>query len=170
MNDLEKKILGEVTRESAKLSFEDLPEADQKLYTAAWRILKLNSEDLSEYERSLLQTAFERMGKRILLLFLQYAETWCNDDPIAKVTLHERFFWFIQELRKEIKQQLEASEIEKNTPPDCEVDRVDEYFRKAPEVFTPESYDKLTTELMVEWMKTPAGKKRMAELGCDVHG
>ena len=94
---------------------------------------------------------------RVFDLFTQYLEDWCHDDPIARIVLHERLLWFVQQLREELRQQLKASEIERNTPEDSEVDAVDQYFRKCPEVFTPESYDKLSMEITLQCIE--AGRK-----------
>ena len=110
-------------------------------------------EETTSQQRAIMEEAGRILNFRIFDLFIMNLETVCQGDKIARLVLHERLLWFVQELRKEIRQQLDVSEIERNTPEDCEVDKVDEYFRKAPIVFTPESYDKFTSELTLSWIK-----------------
>jgi len=116
--------------------------------------MKMPFEEATETQKTILSEAVKLLNFRIFDLFTGYLEALlCRDDPTATVLLHERFLWFITELKEEIRQNLEVSEIEKNTPEDSEVDAVDQYFRKSKPVFTPESYDKISTDLLSDMLK-----------------
>jgi len=123
-----------------------LPEPEQIVLEQARKIAisKIPYEESTEAQKHIMREAMHLLGFRFTDLMLQYLEDrYCQDDGIARITLHERFLWFFQEIRKELQQQLEVSEIERTNPPTEEHDTVDEYFRKAPECFTQGSYEKL---------------------------
>jgi len=152
---LENNVLQKLKVGTTKICTCGWPTIEQVIVEKARWIAQMDNpyEEATEQQLRLLEEAGRIINFRIYDLFMMYLETWCYNDSIARITLHERFLWFIQELVKEIHQQLEVSEIERNTPPDCEVDKVDEYFSKAPETFTPESYEKLQDDLLFDWMK-----------------
>jgi len=163
LHELENNILAKPEMGSTRFCTCDLPEAEQVLLEKARRfaLMEIPFEEATEAQKTILYKASEIMNFRIFDLFTAYLEgLLCKNDKIARIVLHERFLWFIRELREEIRQNLEVSELEKNTPEDSEVDVVDQYFRKAPEVFTEESYEKLSTEIMLELIKA----KELTEL------
>lgn len=154
LRKLERNVLQNPERGSTKMNVSDLPEAEQVLLEAARKLASngLSYEECTPEQHAILNTAHRIMQFRVYDLFTTYLETMlCHEDKIAIITLHQRFLWFTHELIKEIQQQLEVSEIEKQVSEEDEVDRVDEYFRKAPPVFTPESYDNLMAELDREY-------------------
>jgi len=156
LKDLEDKVLGKPEVGSTRFCMCGLPEAEQVLLESArkYALMEIPFEEVSEAQKTVMSEASKLLHFRIFDLFTGYLEgLLCREDKIARIVLHERFLWFIRELIKEIQQQLDVSEIEKNTPEDCEVDRVDEYFRKAPELYTPDSYDKISTEITLGMMK-----------------
>ena len=115
---------------------------------------------------------FKIMLRRFHDLITTLLESFCRGDRIAIVTVHERWAWFSLELMKEIRQNLEVSELERNNP-DSEVDVVDQYFRNAPEVFTEKSYDEFTTNITLDMIKkgelkliinTPTGKESHTDM------
>jgi len=133
----------------------DWPEAEQRVIEQSFKQaeLGLSWEDATAKQRAVALKAGEIINFRVFDMFLNYLEVWCQDDSHARQRLHTRFLWFIQNLRKEIDQELEVAEIERNTPEDCEVDRVDEYYRKAPKLFTEESWHTLQEEIDREWIE-----------------
>jgi len=155
LNNLENNVLQKPEVGSTKICSCAFPEPEQVLLEKARQLVEMQIpyEEATEQQKTIIAKAGKALNFRVFDLFTMYLETWCHDDPIARITLHERFLWFIQQLREEIHQQLEVSEIERNTPEDSEVDMVDQYFRKAPAVFTEESYDKLSTEITLELLK-----------------
>jgi len=156
LNNLENHVLKIPKIGTTQICTCGFPEPEQVLLERARQLatLELPYEETTEQQRAILEKAGRTLNFRIFDLFTSYLEgLLCRGDEIARIVLHERFLWFIQELRKEITQQLEVSEIERNTPKDCEVDRVDEYFRKAPKLFTEKSYDELSTGMFLELMK-----------------
>jgi len=155
LNDIENNVLQNPIHGTTMICSCGFPEPEQVLLEKARQISEMGIPyaDATDQQKAIIAKAGKILRFRVCDLFTMYLDTWCQDDPIVRVVIHERFLWFITELRKEIQQQLEVSEIEKNASEEDEVDKVDEYFRKAPELYTPESYDKLTTDLMVDWMK-----------------
>jgi hypothetical protein len=156
LNGLENNVLQDPIIGSTKFCTCGFPEPEQVLLERARQlaVMEIPYDETTEAQRAILEKAVGVFNFRVFDLFTTYLEgLLCRGDKIAIMTLHERFLWFITELRKEIHQQLEVTEIEKNTPEDCEVDRVDEYFRKAPELWTPESYDKISTGLFLDLLK-----------------
>jgi len=156
---LEDKVLMKPEVGTTRFSPTDLPEHEQLLLEQGRKIaVNVPYGEATEAQKTVLSEAGKLLHWRIFDLFTTYMEgLLCQDDKIARIVLHERFLWFILELRKEMNQQLEVSEIEKNTPEDSEVDAVDQYFRKAPELYTPESYDKVSTELFLDLVKEAKG-------------
>jgi len=158
-NVLQKQELG-----TTKICTCGFPEPEQTLLEQARKLSEMNLsyDDATAQQLTIIEKAGKTLNFRIFDLFTMYLEgLLCQGDPIAKVVLHERFLWFIQQLREELRQQLEVSEIERNTPEDCEVDVVDEYFRKSPDVFTEKSYAELSTEITLQCMK--AGREPESE-------
>ena len=156
LRELEDKVLGKPEIGSTRFCTCDLPEPEQLLLENARKIavMHIPYEEATEAQKTVLNEASKLMHFRIFDLFTSYLEgILCHDDKIARITLHERMLWFIGELAKDIQQQLDVSEIQRNTPEDCEVDRVDEYFRKAPELYTAESFDEIELELMRDMLK-----------------
>ena len=126
--------------------------------------MEIPYEKVTEDQKRILDSAEKLLRFHIFDLFTTYMEgLLCRGDKMAKVTLHERFLWFITELRKEMQQQREVSEIEKNATEETEVNKVDEYFRNAPPVFTEDSYDKIMSDMMGEFLKSERGKKWLKE-------
>lgn len=151
---------------TTKFCVHGVPENEQRLFEAAMDIADRHdpANGFTANEQHILTLVNQRFWMRICDLFTSYLEgILCHDDTTARMVLHERVVWFLKELRKEIDQQLEVSEIERNTPEDSEVDEVDEYFRKAPELYTPESYDELQTSLFLDLLKNPKFKKKIDE-------
>jgi len=166
VNKLENNVLQKPIVGTTKICTCAFPEPEQVLLEKARKQaeMQLSYEDATEQQRTIMYEAARILNFRVFDFFTMYLEDWCRGDPVARVVMHERLLWFVQELRKELTQQLEVSEIERNTPEDCEVDKVDEYFRKAPETFTPESYDKLSTEIFMDiWKKKKEKEKRKGE-------
>jgi len=163
LHELENNVLAKPEMGSTRFCTCDLPVAEQVLLEKArkFAVMNIPFEETTEAQKTIISKAGQLLTFRITDLFTGYMEgLLCKGDKIARIILHERFLWFIRELREEIRQNLEVSELEKNTPEDSEVDVVDQYFRKAPEVFTEESYEKLSTEIMLELIKA----KELTEL------
>jgi hypothetical protein len=146
------------------------PEPEQTLLEQARQLSQMDIpfEETTEAQKAVINKAGEILRFRVFDIFTMYLEGFCRGDVTAISTMHERFLWFIQEMRKEIAQNLEVTEIEKNTPPDCEVDRVDEYFRKAPKVFTEQSFFDVQEDLTQRWVawmkKTGKWKELMKKM------
>jgi len=156
LRELEDKVLGKPEIGSTRFCTADLPEAEQILLENARKIAvaHIPYEEVTEAQKTILNEASKLLNFRIFDLFTSHLENLlCHGDKIARITLHERFLWFIGELAKDVQQQLDVSEIQRNTPEDCEVDRVDEYFQKAPELYTAESFDEIESELMRDMLK-----------------
>lgn len=159
---LENNVLQKPQVGTTKICTCAFPEPEQVLLEQARKQseMQIPYDEATEQQKTILVEAARILNFRVFDLFTSYLDGWCRGDPVARITLHERLLWFVQELRKELDQQLEVSEIERNTPEDCEVDKVDEYFRKAPDVFTPESYDKLSTSIFMDiWKKKQEREK-----------
>jgi hypothetical protein len=166
INGLEDKVLQNPKLGSTKICTCAFPEPEQNLLEKA-RLFSLRGvpfEEATETEKMILEKAGYILRFCLFDLFTIFLECMCRDDQSARITVHERFVWFIQELRKELDQELEVSEIEKNTPPDCEVDRVDEYYRKAPKLFTEESWYAVQEDLTQRWVKHLKETGKWAEL------
>lgn len=141
-----------------------LPEPEQILLEKARKlaVMEISFEDLTEEQEKILSSADKLLRFHIFDLFTGYMEgLMCRGDKIAIMTLHERFLWFITELRKEMQQQREVSEIEKTVADKDEVDKVDEYFRKAPPLFTQDSYDKVIDDVFRGVLESEKGKKML---------
>jgi len=145
----------------------DLPQNEQLLLEKARNIamMEIPYEETTEQQRVVIDEAGKILNFRIFDLFTGYLDSLLSrDDRIAKVIVHERFLWFFRELAEEVRQNLEASEIEKNAPEDSDVDAVDQYFRSQRDVFTPESYDKISTEMLLDVMRAdPDWEKKVRE-------
>ena len=158
LNNLEGKVIQKPKIGSTMLCSCAWPEPEQTVVEQARLLSQMGIpfEELTEAQKAMLNKAGEIIRFRVFDLFTIYLESLCRDDGLAKITVHERFLWFIQEMYKEIKQELKVSEIEKNTPPTSEVDKVDEYYRKAPKLFTEQSWydvEEDLTQRWVAWMK-----------------
>jgi hypothetical protein len=115
-------------------------------------MLSLSYEETTPQQKLIIKKAGEILRFRVFDLFTSYLDCLCHDKH-AKINMHERFLWFIQELIKETAQLHEVSEIEKNASPDSEVDEVDQYFRKAPKCFTEKSWYALQDDLSQRWVE-----------------
>jgi hypothetical protein len=171
INDLENSVLQEQAVGSTKLCSCAWPIAEQELLEKARQIseLGLTFEETTPQQRLILEKAGDILRFRVFDIFTIYLEgVFCRDDHGARINMHERFLWFIQELRKETAQLLEVSEIEKNASPNSEVDEVDEYFRKAPKLFTEKSWYAVQDDLTQRWVehmkKTGKWKELMKKL------
>jgi len=146
----------QIDLKTTQIAYECLSEAERKLMDQSHEIIESYSvgDKLTKAQRTVIDKANSILAARINWLFLTHLQSiFCGDDYHATITLNERLLWFYQEIRKEMKQQHEVAEIEKNTPEDCEVDRVDEYFQKAPDCFTEKSWYELQDKLTHDWVK-----------------
>lgn len=165
VNNLENNVLQPFERGSTQFCPWALPEPEQKLFERARELvlMEIPFNEVTKDQMTILTTAYTRFKMRIFDLFTSFmVGLLCKGDRHAEITVHERFLWFIKELAKEVDQELEVAEIEKkmieNNDP---VDKVDEYYRKAPELFTLESWYKLQDELFREIAQQPGFKKRL---------
>lgn len=163
LNELENCVLQPLNIGSTQFNPWDLPKPEQKLFAKALQLasMEIPFDELSEEQRTILHLAHKRLQARIFDLFTGYMVGLHGgiDDHHVKMLVHERFLWFIRELAKEVDQELEVARIEKETPPTEEVDKVDEYYRKAPKLFTVESWFKLQDELFQDIAQRPDFKK-----------
>lgn len=162
VNNLENHVLQRFQTGSTQFCAWALPETEQVLLEAARKLAlaQIPYNELTLEQKAILNSAHDLLRARIFDLFTSYlAGLLCRDDKIAYMKVHERFLWFIRELAKEVDQELEVAEIEKQASPEDEVDRVDEYYRKAPPVFTLESWEKLQDELFQEIAQRPGFKE-----------
>jgi len=162
LNNLENNVLQPFPVGSTQFCAWALPEPEQALLEAARNLAtsQIPYEETTVQQRTILDQADKRLRQRIFDLFTSYMTgLLCRGDKIAEMTVHERFLWFIRELAKEVDQELEVAEIEKKQKDDDPVDRVDEYYRKAPPVFTEESWYQLQDELFQEIAQRPGFKE-----------
>lgn len=162
VNNLELKVLGPVTDESAMLSYETLPKPDQMLLDAVNNLKGRDPESLTEYERKLCVTALERLNERTLRLFLKYIQSYiCEDDPIAAWMFFGWFSWFMNEARHGVWQFLRENEIydQKGKSWKQKKKEADEFCKKhwRHNLFSRERFEKASEE----WIKaTDLTKKR----------
>lgn len=164
INNLENRILQPFKIGSTQFCTWALPETEQLLLEAARKLAlaEIPYNELTPEQSAILKSAHRLLRARIFDLFTSYmVGLLCRGDKIATMTVHERFLWFIRELAKEVDQGLEVSEIKKQMKDDDPIDRVDEYYRNAPKVFTEESWYELQDELFQEIAQRPDFKQRM---------
>jgi hypothetical protein len=152
---LEEKVFQPPEHGTSKLCICELPDAERALLKVTQGLVDRQGE-LTEQQKKLIRTSTKRLAWRSIDIFTTFLELWmCHGDHHARLTMESRFMWFMEELRKEMKIQLRASEIEREHADDenQDVDHVDEYFHTVPDTFTEESYDKLEHELDMEWFK-----------------
>lgn len=153
INNLENHILQPFKVGSTQFCPWALPKAEQRLFDKALQLIlmEIPFDELTVEQRTILDQAHNRLRARIFDLFTSYMTgLLCRGDKSAQITVHERFLWFIRELAKEVEQELEVAEIEKNMKDDDPIDKVDEYYRNAPETFTKDSYYELLDEIFRE--------------------
>ena len=163
VNNLENHILQPFKVGSTQFCAWALSDPEQTLFETARELVVAEPpyDELTDAQRTILVQAHTRLKARIFDLFTSYmVGLLCKGDKQAEIKVHERFLWFIRELAKEVDQELEVAEIEKkmieNNDP---VDRVDEYYRQAPDLFTKESWFQLQDELFQEIAQRPGFKK-----------
>jgi len=157
LNDLENNVFDrhKIDVKTTAIAYECLSEPEQRIIDLTHQIVDNYKvgDKLSKADRSIIQNSSYVLNARIHYLFTTIIDYLCEGDSFARSTAHERLAWFIQEMRKEIKQNLKATEIEKETPPTAEVDKVDEYYSKAPKVFTDKSWCKFQDDLWNRWVE-----------------
>lgn len=162
VNNLENHILQPFEAGSTQFCTWALPEMEQRLLERARELalMEIPFDEIKREDMKILEEAHKRLRARIFDLFTTYmVGLLCKGDRIAEMTVHERFLWFIKELAKEVDQELEVAKIEKEMAPNEEVDKMDEYFRQAPKLFTEASWYKLQDELFQEIAQRPGFKK-----------
>ena len=105
IRNLENNLLAKPEIGSTRFCPCGLPEAEQTLLERARQIAasKIPYEDKTSTQKVVLERALQLLQFRIFDLFTTFMEgLLCQEDKTARVTLHERFIWFIHELRKEI--------------------------------------------------------------------
>jgi hypothetical protein len=103
INGLEDKVLKKPKIGSTKICSCAWPEPEQELLEQARQIseLGLTFEETTPQQKLIIEKAGEILRFHVFDLFTMFLEGFCRDDHGAIVNMHERFLWFIQELKKE---------------------------------------------------------------------
>ena len=116
LKDLEGKVLQPIEWGSTRISYADLPEAEQALYDKVWKIIDAhqynNTADLQPWELKLMDQASRTLWCRAIDLFNNaIGGTIHHDNPTGKMLWNMWFGFFMHEMCEAIPQRIAEDEI-----------------------------------------------------------